>query len=121
MSNPAALVGVILFAWFPSDEHPNRPGPKFRPVLVVDADPSGSQLRLAYGTSQRVDENYRGELTFRSHEMEKLDKDTKFCLGRTRWVPVTPEYFVKDGNQVIIGTIPKNRVRDLYLRVQEVL
>ncbi|WP_166256023.1 toxin of addiction system [Marinobacter salicampi] len=124
MSNLSALTGCILFAWLPEDENPHQPGPKFRPVLVVDADPEGKRLCLAYGTSQRVDQNGKGEITFRRNEIDGLAKDTKFCLGKTKWVPMTAEYFSKTTSSVglaVIGFVPKKRTREILMRLEEVI
>ncbi|MFC6674320.1 hypothetical protein [Marinobacterium aestuariivivens] len=124
MSNLSALVGAILFAWLPEDEHPHRPGPKFRPVLVVDADPSGKRLCLAYGTSQRVEQNGKGEITFRKDEIEGLSKDTKFCIGKTKWIPLSAEYLSRTkknaGGLAVLGFIPQKRSRELQMRIEEV-
>lgn len=124
MANLSALVGAILFAWFPEDENPHRPGPKFRPVLVIDADPSAKRVCLAYGTSQRVEQNGKGEITFRKEEIQGLKKDTKFCLGKAKWVPMTTEYLSQnqeDGGVVCIGFIPKKRARELLSRLEETI
>lgn len=123
MSNLSALVGAILFAWLPKDEAPHRPGPKFRPVLVIDADPIAERLCLAYGTSQHTGRNARGEITFRRGEISGLNKDTKFCLGKTKWVPARAEYLSRTGSIgdiVVLGVIPKKRSRDLLVRLEEV-
>lgn len=123
MSNLSALVGAVLFAWLPEDEHPHQPGPKYRPVLVIDADPEGKRVCLAYGTSQRVDQNGKGEITFRKDEVNGLTKDTKFCLGKTKWVPVAPEYLSKTktaGGLTVLGMTPRNRTDDLVDRLEEV-
>lgn len=124
MSNLSALVGAILFAWLPEDENPRRPGPKFRPVLVVDADPVSMRLCVAYGTSQRVNTKGKGEITFRQGEITGLGKDTKFCLGKSKWIPLSAEYLSKPGstsNPTVLGLIPPNRRREMVMRLEEVV
>lgn len=123
MSNLSALVGAVLFAWLPEDENPHRPGPKFRPVLVIDADPVSKRLRVAYGTSQRVGTNGKGEITFRQNEMEGLSKDTKFCLGKSKWIPLSAEYLSQTRSAdklTVLGLTPPLRRRELLQRMEEV-
>jgi hypothetical protein len=124
MYNLSALVGAILFAWLPEDENPHQPGPKFRPVLVVDSDPSGKRICVAYGTSQRVAQNRRGEITFRQDEIKGLSKDTKFCMGKTKWIPLSAEYLSQtrqnESGLSVLGFIPQKRSRELLLKIEEV-
>lgn len=124
MSNLSALVGAILFAWMPDDQDPHRPGPKYRPVLVVKADPSTKRLCVAYGTSQHVERNGKGEVTFRKEDVEGLSKDTKFCFRNMKWIPVAPEYLSRNrtrGNPDLLGFIPKEYYKDVAHRLQEVI
>lgn len=123
MSNLSALRGVILFAWLPEDENPHRPGPKFRPVFVIDVDPEARRLLVAYGTSQRVEVNGLGEITFRKSEIEGLSRDTKFCLGKSKWIPLAKEYLSQSQSAeklAVLGTIPSSRVRELWMRLSEI-
>lgn len=60
MSNPSPLIAAIIFAWFPEDENPHEPGPKFRPVLVIDVNLENKLIRVAKGTSQNVERCGRG-------------------------------------------------------------
>lgn len=123
MSNLSALRGAVLFAWLPEDENPHRPGPKFRPVFVMDVDPTARRLLVAYGTSQRVEANGLGEITFRQSEIEGLSKDTKFCLGKSKWIHLTKEYLSQSQSAeklVVLGTIPNSRVREFRMRLNEI-
>jgi|TARA_B100001057_G_C22751432_1_gene911956 hypothetical protein len=123
MSDLKALLGAFLYAWLPEAENPHRPGPKFRPTLVVDVDPDARKICLAYGTSQKTDRNGRGEITFASDEIDGLTKDTKFCLGTTYWIPVSAEYLCKheSANKLsVIGKIPSRRTQELLIRLQEI-
>lgn len=122
MFNPSALVGAIMFAWMPEDENPSRPGPKYRPVLVVSADPATKRLLVAYGTSRRVERNGKGELTIRREEINGLSCDTKFCLRNSKWIPLADAYLLdnKTKKPTVLGTIPRNRRDDLIDRLREV-
>lgn len=123
MSNLSALLGAVIFAWLPEDENPHRPGPKFRPVLVINTDPVSKRLQVAYGTSQRVDANGKGEITFRQNEIEGLSKDTKFCLGKSMWIPLSAKYLSQTGsagNLAVLGIIPNSRTKELRMRLEEV-
>jgi hypothetical protein len=117
MANLSALVGAVIFAYWPEDERPHHPGPKFRPVLVVDV--SDQRALVAYGTSQRTDRNARGEITVSREDMPGLSKDTKFCLGKTQWIPLSTEYIEKDGRTVVLGQIPKHLKADFMSRIEE--
>lgn len=123
MSNLSALVGAIVFSWFPECDKSNAPGPKFRPSLVIDADPDSRRICLAYGTSQHTDRNGLGEITFDAEEIKGLSKDTKFCLTKTCWVPVNDAYLSqskKGGDSIIVGFIPNNRKMQLASRIEEI-
>lgn len=123
MSNLSALVGAIIFAWMPQDENPNRPGPKFRPVLVIDADIESKRILVAYGTSQDVWRNNKGEITFTTHEVPGLTKDTKFCLAKAKWIDLSPEYLSKSLNSTkftVLGMFPRRRSHELQVRLEEV-
>lgn len=120
MKTSAALIGACLFTWFPEASCPWAPGPKFRPGIVLDFDPNLNRLLVAYGTSQRTEENGRGEITFTKDEIVGLSKDTKFCFTNSRWLDAKPEYFIgSDGKPVVLGFIPSNRVTEFQLRLQE--
>jgi len=123
MSNLSALVGAILFAWLPEDETPHQPGPKFRPVLVINADPKAKRLLVAYGTSQNVERNGKGEITFRTTEVPGLTKDTKFCMAKAKWIPVSPQYLYQSPSAArlaVLGMFPRNRAHALRARLEEV-
>ncbi len=124
MLNLDALRGAIVFAWFPEDENPHVAGPKYRPTLIVDVDQSKMMVRLAYGTSRNVTTLRKGEITFEQYEIEGLSKDTKFCLGQTKWVSLSPELFFQNkasSKLSVIGFTPRNRVRDLMQSLEEIM
>ncbi len=64
-------------------------GPKDRPALIVEveADPENdatSIAKVAYGTSQDVEQRYPGEFTVPATDPKAgLDRYTKFDLGNT--------------------------------------
>lgn len=123
MCNLSALVGAILFAWLPEDESPHHPGPKFRPVLVINADSNAKRILVAYGTSQNVERNGKAEITFGTHEVPGLTKDTKFCLAKAKWIPVSPEYLYQgpsSAKMAVLGMFPRNRGHELRSRLEEV-
>lgn len=120
-NNLSALAGMVLFAWFPETANPHVPGPKYRPVLVVDTDPATNEICLAYGTSQDVGRNRRGEITLQAHEIQGLSKDTKFSLAKRMWVKLNKEYLANNnGSYTLLSRIPANRIRELALRAAEV-
>ncbi len=123
MAKPSPLVGAILFAWLPDDERPNHPGPKFRPVLVIEADTANKRLLVAYGTSRKVDRCYRGDVAFRQEDINGLSKDTKFCLGKSKWISISAEYLSKDqstGGLAVLGHVPAKMSKKVLMRLQEV-
>lgn len=123
MTNSSPLVGAVLFAWLPDDQRPGVPGAKFRPVLIVDADVANKRLVVAYGTSQRTDRCNRGEIVFRKEDVPGLAKDTKFCLWKTKVIPISPEYLSRDqssGGLAVLGRVPAKLSSVLLARLQEV-
>lgn len=118
----SALVGGVLLVWWPEDENPNQPGPKFRPGYVLDLDIAAKKVLLAYGTTKRLEVQAAGELVVTHEEMPSLKQDTKFCLRRTKWVPLSPTFLSKSqvGVDVIyVGPVPKARADDLLNAMQE--
>lgn len=124
MSVSSALIGAVLFAWFPDSQTATEPGCKYRPVFVVDVDWENMKILCAYGTSQHLDRVGLGEIMFTPEEISGLTSDTKFCLGCTKWMPLTSEYLTrnkKGGGMSILGHIPANRANDMYERLVEVM
>ncbi len=102
MSEISAPVGAIVRVWFPESEAVMEPGPKFRPALVLDVSngPNGRREALvAYGTSQNTRSCQLGEFTVKSGDAHALDRDTKFCLKRAVWLPLSREYFCSGRTQ----------------------
>lgn len=85
-------------------------------VIEVEEDPDGesaSIVRVAYGTSQAVDQRYPGELTTGAADPKAgLDRDTKFDLGNTVRLPFDSEWFAPSLNRRF-GDHPKRGVLNL--------
>jgi len=101
---PRPKAGDIVQCRFPEGKV-GTPGPKDRPALVIEVeeDPdaeSASIVRVAYGTSQVVDQRYPGELTIGAADPKAgLDRDTKFDLGNTVRLPFDSEWFAPSPNR----------------------
>ena len=96
MCEISAPIGAIVRVWFPESEAVMVPGPKFRPVLVLQVATRSDGRREAlvtYGTSQNTRSCGLGEFTVKSGDVHCLDRDTKFCLTRAVWLPLTKQYF----------------------------
>jgi hypothetical protein len=94
---PAA--GEIVWCHFPDNMHPR---PKPRPALVLavyDDDSPHFEVRVAYGTSQRVTMLHSGEFSIlrgtnpAAWEAAGLSYDTKFDLKQAVDLPYTTEWF----------------------------
>jgi len=114
---PRPKAGDIVQCRFPESQA-GVPGPKDRPALVVEVeeDPKGesaSIVRVAYGTSQDVEQRYAGELTIHATDPKAgLDRDTKFDLGNTVRLPFDIAWFAPSPNR-LFGEHPKRGVLDL--------
>jgi hypothetical protein len=94
------LAGDVVWSFFP-DELQSVPAEKQRPALVLavydDHAPQFGVL-VAYGTSQRVDQLYRGEFAITAADADAYrtagpSYDTKFNLVRRLQLPFNDEYF----------------------------
>lgn len=118
----APFQGAIVMAWMPEAEHACVPGSKFRPVLLLAEDRRADgtlEVLVAYGTSQQTHRCALGEFTVQRRSAPFLAKDTKFCLGKRMWLPVTEEYFACDGQVSILGSVPLPSLRDLKQAARE--
>jgi len=97
----SAPIGAIVRVWFPESEAVMQPGPKFRPALVLGVTEVDGcrKVLVAYGTSQNTERTGRGEFTIRAEKTYSLESDTKFCLMRRLWLPLTKEYFAAGKGQ----------------------
>jgi hypothetical protein len=94
------LAGDIVWSCFP-DELQSVPAEKPRPALILtvyDDHAPNFRVLVAYGTSQRVAQLYRGEFAINSADADAyraagLSYDTKFNLVRRLQLPFNDEYF----------------------------
>lgn len=103
MSNLSAPIGAILRARFPQAEAILRPGPKVRPVLVLDTATRSDgrmEVLVAYGTSQHPERIGYGNFTVQAHQTVSLRYDTRFDLNKVFWLPLSSEIFVRGPQQV---------------------
>lgn len=92
--------GEILWCAFPTSKE-LRPGPKHRPALAITVDDAEAplyRLRVAYGTSQRVDELHTGEFAITPAEpaawqLAGLGYPTKFDLRQLVVLPWNSHWF----------------------------
>lgn len=114
---PRPKAGDIVQCRFPESKV-GAPGAKDRPALIVEVeedseDDLASIVRVAYGTSQNVDQRYAGELTVRATDSKAgLDRDTKFDLGNLARLPFDAEWFAPSPNRRF-GNHPKRGILDL--------
>jgi len=101
-----------------SGKQNRTPGPKDGPALVVEveedpADESASIVRVAYGTSQDIEQRYPGEFTIRASDTKAgLERDTKFDLGNTVRLSFDTEWFAPSPNRRF-GEHPKRGMLNL--------
>ena len=97
---PAPEPGDIVWCRFP--ERPrDKPGPKPRPAIVLEVTErtDGIEVKVAYGTSQKLDRMKAGEFAIRrldnatAYESAGLSHDTKFDLARALLLPWARMFF----------------------------
>ena len=97
---PAPEPGDIV--WCPFPERPrDKPGPKPRPALVIEVAvrTDGIEVRVAYGTSQKLDRLRAGEFAIRkldnaaAYALAGLSYDTKFNLREMLLLPWDSQFF----------------------------
>jgi len=114
---PRPKAGDIVQCRFPEGKV-GTPRPKDRPTLVIEVeedpeDKSASIVRVAYGTSQDVEQRYAGELTVRATDPKAgLDRDTKFDVGNTVRLPFDTDWFASSPNRRF-GDHPKRGILNL--------
>ena len=104
--------GDIVYCRFP--EKLGTPGPKPRPALVLGVGLSGDDahaVRVAYGTSQRVNALRSGEFAITPDDgaafaLSGLSYPTKFDFRNTQILPYTDEWFAVPPSPTH-GQIPK--------------
>ena len=97
---PAPEPGDIVWCRFP--ERPrDKPGPKPRPAIVLEVTErsDGIEVRVAYGTSQKLDRLKAGEFAIRrldnatAYDLAGLSHDTKFDLAKSLSLPWDSMFF----------------------------
>ena len=114
--------GDIVWCRFPQEL--GVPGPKPRPALVLGVGFSDSEkdsVRVAYGTTKRVNEKLGGEFEITQNdgpafELSGLSHPTKFDLRKTHVLPYTEEWFAvppnpRYGVSPKLGTLHPNLMR----------
>jgi PemK-like, MazF-like toxin of type II toxin-antitoxin system len=110
-------VGDIVWCLFPELPDSN-PGPKPRPALVlsVESREDGDIVRIAYGTSQKLNKLRAGEVAITraqhpaAYALAGLSYDTKFDFNAIVLLPWTDRYFKappksRHGNNPKLGTL----------------
>lgn len=122
--------GEIVWCHFPDNINPR---PKPRPALIVavfdDAAPLFT-VRVAYGTSQKTTQLYRGEFAIlqrsnpAAYAAAGLSYDTKFNLRQLVDLPYTAEWFsvppgAPHGQTPLLGTLHPSLVRAVQAAYRE--
>jgi len=122
--------GEIVWCHFPDNINPR---PKPRPALIVvvfdDAAPLFT-VRVAYGTSQKTTQLYRGEFAIlqsrnpAAYAAAGLSYDTKFNLLQLVDLPYTAEHFsvppaAPHGQTPLLGTLHPSMVRAVQAAYRE--
>jgi hypothetical protein len=116
--------GEIVWCHFPDHIHPR---PKPRPALILtvyDDDAPEFAVEVAYGTSQRTTDLYRGEFSVlrdrnpAAYRAAGLSYDTKFDLRQAVVLPYNTEWFsvppaAPHGQRPMLGTLHPSLVRAL--------
>lgn len=114
--------GEIVWCHFPDNINPR---PKPRPALIVavfDDDSPLFTVRVAYGTSQKTNQLYRGEFAIlqnknpAAYAAAGLSYDTKFNLRQLVDLSYTAEWFsvppaAPHGQTPLLGTLHPSMVR----------
>lgn len=114
---PPPAPGDIVWCLFPELPDSN-PGPKPRPALVLSVErrEDGDVVRVAYGTSQKLDRLRTGEVAIKqaqypaAYALAGLSYDTKFDFKAIVDLPWTDRYFKappksRHGNNPKLGTL----------------
>lgn len=119
---PEPTAGDIVWCHFPDHIHPK---PKARPGLITSTkgDDEGKVfVVVAYGTSQKINRLYSGELRITRQDQPAayahagLSYDTKFDLSKALELPYNNDYFsvpphAPHGQTPKLGTLHPSMVR----------
>lgn len=111
--NPLPAPGDIVLCLFPAHWDPNGPG-KPRPGLVTAVNTKAQVVKVAYGTSKKLDHLYPSELLLSDSEADftktGLLVSTKFDLGRIVQLEYSNEWFLIPNHSTShspkLGTLP---------------
>ena len=131
MPGPVPQKGQLVGCWFPYDNAPHAPGPKFRPVFVVAVNmhmlEDHPKIGLIYGTGQATTVKLGPVLMPHEFELNKgeggnsLDEQTRFDCSRFVWLPFTVEWFKPSNGPVTMfrgfGKVPDGRLADVRAAV----
>lgn len=105
---------VCDFVWCLFPEVSGQPGPKPRPALVIgvnSADPTKPYVKVAYGTSKKLNQIYPSEFTISPADINEfvaagLSYPTKFDMKNTVVLPYCDTWFAISPNKKF-GSTPK--------------
>lgn len=118
MQNPDT--GDIVWCCFPQLADFKKPGPKPRPALVLSTDytQAPALLRVAYGTSKKLESIHRGEFIISPLDVpgfaaSGLTTATKFNLKNAVVLPyLAPWFAIAPGKQnCILGKLDSSLMR----------
>ncbi|ELH8606405.1 TPA: type II toxin-antitoxin system PemK/MazF family toxin [Enterobacter hormaechei] len=105
--HPLPAPGDILWCNFPLHEDLGNPGPKSRPILILNVFPDLHAVLIAYGTS-KVSRVYPGEFVIDDQlDTAGLDQPTKFDFNRLQKLPFDDAWFDQAPGVFINSPLPK--------------
>jgi hypothetical protein len=114
MLSLAQAMGDVVRCWWPHDDRPNKPGPKFRPVFVLGETMQAGQRAwvVAYGTTHTEAERETvngGDVIVKSGSDMKglLKADTRFDFNYIRVIPATSKWFSAGGMPMETTSLPE--------------
>ena len=112
MSKLSAPVGAIVRVWFPESEDILKPGPKFRPCLVIAEEVRNGHpmVLVVYGTSQNTDWSGNTEVVVNPDGYTAIKTATKFCFQRAFWLPLQAKYFLSNGRQPLRENLRREHI-----------
>ena len=128
---PGTVPAPLSIVWcsFPDHLHPDQPGPKQRPALVLSAryactPPDGRMVvRVVYGTSKLKSDKRPHDFTIENYGSRlicRLPQATRFDLDQVLWLPWARPFFVTRGEDPtpVISVMPKSIQQDFAWLMQ---
>ena|SRR5437868_15509667 len=113
--HPLPAPGDIVWCHFP--EEIGNPGPKARPALVVAVFDNDHAVRIAYGTTQKTNKLYPGEVVLDPADggfpLSGLTQRTKFDLNHEVDVFFDSDWFAP--NQSVYAAVPLPKMGSLHI------